>query len=176
MTRGKEWSVCCKEVLHVGELSWAVRRTTAIAMGTFLSNTISLRRLMGLLSKVTQQLSGLRKQSTYRPSVLKSIDSLFKSSTWVNETQQERKNPLPALRVSEPRHQLVNPYIQIPSYIQMAYNVAGTWALEKTLLWSSHGSKSKSDFTQTLQTVKTSKPSCVAIKMTKKSGESNMKI
>lgn len=74
----------------------------ATAMAMFSPNTISLRRRpMRLQSKATQQLSGWRKQSTYRSSGLNPIDLLFKSSTWVQSYKtQVRKEPFLVRTVS----------------------------------------------------------------------------
>lgn len=103
MTRVKEWGLLASVLERPGTLEngdtpsqegYSTAAATAMAM--FPPNTLSLRRRpipMRLLSKVTQQWSGWRKQSTYRSSVLTPIDLLFKSSTWVQSYKtQEKKN------------------------------------------------------------------------------------
>lgn len=124
-------------------------------MGMSPSNTSSLRRPMRLLSTVTQQLLGLRKQSTYRPRVLNSTDSLFTSSTWVHsyKTQQERREPFPARTVSPDTSWKILEHLNhilISKWVSMWKASSGD--TRKLPCEAAMGSKPKSDFTYTLQT------------------------
>lgn len=127
----------------------------SVAMRMSPSNTSSLRRPMRLLSTVTQQLLGLRKQSTYRPRVLNSIDSLFTSSTWVHsyKTQQERREPFPARTVSPDTSWKILEHLNhilISKWVSMWKASSGD--TRKLPCEAAMGSKPKSDFTYTLQT------------------------